>query len=65
MKTGTTFRSNGHDTKRETRIACLFFRLSGQAHTGNLKDLLSTADGAVVRTTFRFDGVFENHLNES
>ncbi len=65
METGTTFRSNDYNTKREPRIACLFIRLSGQDHTGNLKNLLGIANGTIVSTTFRFDGVFENHVDES
>lgn len=39
------------------------------ANTGvrkeNVKDQLSIADGAVVGTTFKKDGVFENHVDEA
>jgi len=37
------------------------------ANTGvridNLREQLSVADGAVVGTTFKFDGVFDNHVD--
>jgi membrane complex biogenesis BtpA family protein len=39
------------------------------ANTGvrleNMEDQLSLADGAVVGTTFKFDGKFENHVDEN
>lgn len=39
------------------------------ANTGvrkeNVKDQLSIADGAIVGTTFKIDGVFENHVDEA
>jgi len=30
----------------------------------NVEEQLSIADGAVVGTTFKFDGKFENHVDE-
>ncbi|MBP6087100.1 MAG: hypothetical protein KA449_02735, partial [Pelolinea sp.] len=39
------------------------------ANTGvrisNVAEQLSIADGAVVGTTFKFDGKFENHVDQS
>ena len=39
------------------------------ANTGvryeNVEQQLSVADGAVVGTTFKIDGVFENHVDEA
>lgn len=33
-------------------------------HLENVEEQLSIADGAVVGTTFKYDGVFENHIDE-
>jgi membrane complex biogenesis BtpA family protein len=33
-------------------------------HLENVEEQLGVADGAVVGTTFKYDGVFENHLDE-
>ncbi len=30
----------------------------------NVEDQLQIADGAVVGTTFKYDGIFENHVDE-
>jgi uncharacterized protein len=39
------------------------------ANTGvrleNVKEQLSIADGAVVGTTFKKDGIFENHVDQA
>ena len=39
------------------------------ANTGvryeNVEQQLAVADGAVVGTTFKYDGVFENHVDQS
>jgi hypothetical protein len=30
----------------------------------NVEEQLAIADGAVVGTTFKYDGIFENHVDE-
>lgn len=34
-------------------------------HVDNVKEQLSIADGAVVGTTFKYDGAFDNHVDEA
>ncbi len=34
-------------------------------HLENVEEQLSVADGAVVGTTFKYEGVFENHIDET